>query len=117
MPALVSLVSRLQHAPTVCKGIWRTSVVWHRTRWTELKSDRFLKSNSETPLKSNNKTTQKFVCTEDLDGDTQHIEGLGLGFDDCHSFEPHGVSSWTAPSAATALHLIGNDLVLDPAAL
>ena len=121
-PALVSLVSRLQHAPTVCKGTWRTSVVWHRTGWTELtyramKSDRFLKSNSETPLKSNNETTQKFVCTEDLDGDTQHIEGLGLCFDDCHSFGLHGTSSWTAPSAATALHLIGNDLVLDLVAL
>ena len=40
------------HAPTVCKGTWRTSAVWHRTRWTELTyramlSDRFLKFNSE----------------------------------------------------------------------
>ena len=67
MPALVSLVRRLQHAPTVRKGTWSTSVVWHRTGWTELtcramKSDRLLKSNNET--------TQKFVYTEDLDGDT-----------------------------------------------
>ena len=76
-----TLVRRLQYAPTVCKGAWSTSVVWHRTGWTELtcramKSDRLLKSNNET--------TQKFVYTEDLDGDTQHIEVLGLCFDDCH---------------------------------
>ena len=76
-----------------------------------------LEFNSETPLKSNNETTQKFVCTENLDEDTQHIEGLGLCFDDCHSFGLHGVSSWTAPSAATALDLMGNDLVMDPVAL
>ena len=78
---------------------------------------RFLKFNSETPLKSNNETTQKFVCTENLDGDTQHIEGVGLCFDDCHSFGLHGVSSWTASSAATVLHLIGSNLVLDPVTL
>ena len=69
-PALVCLVSRLQHAPTVCKGTWRTSVVWHRTGWTErtyraMKSDRFLKPNSETFLKSHIKLAQKIVYAAD----------------------------------------------------